>query len=153
MTISSNGNPIRDFIKRWKESGAAERAIYQLSLSELTDVLGVARPEPAQSSNENNSYFFEHAVIFNNGDGTTSTGRIDLYKRGCFVLEAKQGSDPVVANSLFPSSMRLGNSVITPEEEWLYVALTNGTSRCEPREGRQSSASELCREAKRILRS
>jgi hypothetical protein len=33
-------------------------------------------------------------VTFHNGDGSTSTGRIDLYKRGCFVLEAKQGSDP-----------------------------------------------------------
>jgi hypothetical protein len=32
-------------------------------------------------------------VIFHNPNNTTSTGRIDLYKRGCFVLEAKQGSE------------------------------------------------------------
>ena len=108
MTISSNGNPIRDFIQRWKESGAAERANYQLFLSELTDILGVARPQPAQSNDENNSYVFERAVIFNNGDGTTTTGRIDLYKRACFVLEAKQGSDPVAASSLFAYSDEVG---------------------------------------------
>jgi hypothetical protein len=39
-----------------------------------------------------NAYVFERSVHFQNGDGTTSIGRIDLYKRGCFVLEAKQGS-------------------------------------------------------------
>ncbi len=32
-------------------------------------------------------------MTFHHGDGTTSTGRIDLYKRGSSVLEAKQGSD------------------------------------------------------------
>jgi hypothetical protein len=30
-------------------------------------------------------------VRFDHGDGSHSTGRIDLYKRGCFVLETKQG--------------------------------------------------------------
>jgi hypothetical protein len=95
---------VQDFIKRWKESGAAERANYQLFLSELADLLGVPRPQPAQADDEQNAYVFERAVIFNNGDGTTSTGRIDLYKRGCFVLEAKQGSDRTATGpSLFNS--------------------------------------------------
>jgi hypothetical protein len=95
MTTGSSPTSIQEFIKRWKESGAAERANYQLFLSELTDLLEVPRPQPAQADDEQNAYVFERAVIFNNGDGTTSTGRIDLYKRGCFVLEAKQGSDRV----------------------------------------------------------
>ena len=30
-------------------------------------------------------------MLFDNLDGTPSTRRIDLYKRGCFVLESKQG--------------------------------------------------------------
>jgi hypothetical protein len=30
-------------------------------------------------------------VTFHHPDGSTSPGRIDLYKRGCFILEAKQG--------------------------------------------------------------
>ena len=100
----SSPTTVQDFIKRWKESGAAERANYQLFLSELTDLLGVPRPQPAQADDEQNAYVFERAVIFNNGDGTTSTGRIDLYKRGCFVLEAKQGSDRTATSpSLFTS--------------------------------------------------
>lgn len=37
---------IEAFIARWQGSGAAERANYQLFLSELCDALGVARPEP-----------------------------------------------------------------------------------------------------------
>jgi restriction-modification enzyme MmeI-like protein len=84
---------IEDFISRWMGSGAAERANYQLFLSELCDCLNVERPNPARPDDESNDYVFERAVIFNNPDGTTSAGRIDLYKRGCFVLEAKQGSD------------------------------------------------------------
>lgn len=82
-----------DFIARWSSSGAAERANYQLFLAELCDVLEVARPEPTQPDDARNAYVFERAISFQNPDGTTSPGRIDLYKRGCFVLEAKQGSE------------------------------------------------------------
>lgn len=38
-------------------------------------------------------YVFEYPVTFRHPDNSTSPGRIDLYKRGCFVLEAKQGAD------------------------------------------------------------
>ena len=84
---------IPEFIRRWQNSGAAERANYQLFLSELCDVLGVPRPDPTLPDDALNAYVFERAITFQNGDGTTSPGRIDLYRRGCFVLEAKQGSD------------------------------------------------------------
>ncbi|MDT5121251.1 MAG: hypothetical protein QOC96_733 [Acidobacteriota bacterium] len=89
MPQSENLKDVQEFIARWKESGAAERANYQLFLSELCDVLGVVRPQPAQADDKQNAYVFERAVTFQNGDGSTSNGRIDLYKRGCFVLEAK----------------------------------------------------------------
>lgn len=79
------------FIARWSSSGAAERANYQLFLSELCDVLGVERPDPTRPDDAENAYVFERSVTFHHPDGSTSTGRIDLYKRGCFVLEAKQG--------------------------------------------------------------
>ncbi len=79
------------FIARWASSGAAERANYQLFLSELCDLIGVARPDPTKPDDTDNAYVFERSVTFHHQDGTTSTGRIDLYKRGCFVLEAKQG--------------------------------------------------------------
>ena len=79
------------FIARWASSGAAERANYQLFLSELCDLLGVPRPDPTRPDDADNAYVFERGVTFHHPDGSTSTGRIDLYKRGCYVLEAKQG--------------------------------------------------------------
>jgi hypothetical protein len=79
------------FIDRWKRSGAAERANYQLFLSELCDLLGVTGPEPTTPDDSQNAYVFERSLIFHHSDGSTSTARIDLYKRGCFVLEAKRG--------------------------------------------------------------
>jgi hypothetical protein len=84
---------VGQFIERWASSGAAERANYQIFLTELCDVLNVPRPELTKNNEDENAYVFEKSVIFHHGDGTTSTGWIDLYKRGYFVLEAKQGSD------------------------------------------------------------
>jgi len=82
---------IENFIARWTANeGGQERANYALFLSELADVIGVARPEPAAATSEQNDYVFERAVKEPNGDGTFNHRRIDLYKRGCFVLEAKQ---------------------------------------------------------------
>jgi len=82
---------VQAFITRWSKSGGAERANYQLFLSELCDVLEVPRPEPTVEDDSRNAYVFERNVLFDNLDGTHSTRRIDLYKRGCFVLESKQG--------------------------------------------------------------
>jgi hypothetical protein len=81
------------FIERWAKSGAAERANFPHFLVELCDILGVPHPDPAQPDPTQNAYVFERAVRLHQPDGSTSAGRIDLYKRGCFVLEAKQGVD------------------------------------------------------------
>ena len=62
-------------------------------LTELCDLLGVPGPEPTRPDDRDNAYVFERAVPMDDGDGNITIGRIDLYKRGCFVLEAKQGSD------------------------------------------------------------
>ena len=78
------------FIKRWRESGGAERSNAQSFISELCDLLGVARPEPARQETALNDYVFERGVTFKLPDGGTSWGSIDCYKRDCFVLEAKQ---------------------------------------------------------------
>jgi hypothetical protein len=82
---------IPSFLARWQASGAAERANYQLFLAELCQVLGVPGPEPTKPDDHDNAYVFEKSVVFEHGDGTHTTKFIDLYKRGCFVLEAKQG--------------------------------------------------------------
>jgi hypothetical protein len=82
---------IEHFIARWTAgAGGQERANYALFLSELCSVLGVPSPDPAGHETEHNAYVFERAVTFREPDGSTARGRIDLYKRGCFVLEAKQ---------------------------------------------------------------
>jgi len=80
---------IQVFIERWQASGAAERANYQLFLTELCRVLDVEQPHPSTPDEAQNAYVFERSAPLPHG----TTGRIDLYKRGCFVLEAKQGSD------------------------------------------------------------
>ena len=104
---------LEDFLTRWEASGAAERANYQLFLSDLCDLVGVPRPEPTRPDDSNNGYVFERAVTFQNPDGSTSAGRIDLYKRGCFVLEAKQGSDRTDASEFLavPRRTRRGTAI------------------------------------------
>lgn len=83
-------NQINEFIERWKSSGGSEHANYQLFLVELTELLGLPRPNPATDNNDNDDYRFERPVKFTH-TSRTSAGFIDLYRSGCFILETKQG--------------------------------------------------------------
>ncbi|MHB8528771.1 MAG: addiction module antidote protein [Caulobacteraceae bacterium] len=75
---------VEGFISRWSgREGGAERANYALLLTELTAALDLPSPEPADSAS---GYRFEYPVRGNAGQPL----RIDLYKKGCFILEAKQ---------------------------------------------------------------
>jgi hypothetical protein len=107
--------PFDEFFRRWEASGAAERANYSMFLNELCDLLEVSRPDPSGPDDEKNAYVFERAVPFSNPDGSTTVKRIDLYKRECFVLEAKQGSDRVAEPEAFslsaPKRTRRGTAV------------------------------------------
>lgn len=80
---------VTEFIDAWIQSGAAERSNYQGFLRDLCDIIGAPRPEPAKADSAENVYVFEHPVRFAEG----GTGFIDLYRRGAFILEAKQGSE------------------------------------------------------------
>lgn len=80
---------VQPFIDRWRASGAAERANFPSFATELCHLLQVEPPQPKQSIEAENAYVFEKAVPSSGG----STKFIDLYKRGHFVMEAKQGSD------------------------------------------------------------
>jgi SAM-dependent methyltransferase len=91
------------FIARWRDSSASERSNYQMFLSELADLLGQARPDPARGTPAFDDYCFDRPVPFR---GTGTTGFIDLYKRGCFVLEAKQGSS-IAAAAHHPDQLSL----------------------------------------------
>jgi hypothetical protein len=91
-----HGSPdaIDAFIARWSRATGNELANYQLFLTELTELLGLPRPEPAGADARDNAYVFERAVTFRHGDGSTSAGRIDLYRRGAFVCECKRIRGP-----------------------------------------------------------
>jgi hypothetical protein len=75
-----------------KPSGGSEMSNYQLFVERLTGALGLPQPEFAREETRFNDYVFERNVTFRHPNGTSSTGRIDCYKRGCFVLEAKQSA-------------------------------------------------------------
>lgn len=84
-------DPVSAFIARWRSGeGGAERANYALFLVEMLDLLGLPHPDPADARHARNDYVFERAVRTVDLDGQVRGGRIDLYRRGCFVLEAKQ---------------------------------------------------------------
>ncbi|HVW54777.1 MAG TPA: type IIL restriction-modification enzyme MmeI, partial [Rhizobiaceae bacterium] len=92
---------VEEFILRWTaREGGAERANYQMFLSELCDVIGVRRPEPAGAEREHNDYVFERAVRRRESDDINASKRIDLYKKGCFILEAKQSRLPGAKNEI-----------------------------------------------------
>ncbi|TRO96913.1 class I SAM-dependent DNA methyltransferase [Glycocaulis profundi] len=90
--MSDGGADVDAFIARWKESGGGELANTQTFLNELCDLIGVDRPDPSREETALNDYVFERQVTRLHDDGSQSSRRIDLYRRGCFVLEAKQGS-------------------------------------------------------------
>ncbi|GAB6125228.1 class I SAM-dependent DNA methyltransferase [Humidesulfovibrio idahonensis] len=88
------------FIERWSASGGNELANSQPFLKDLCTLLGLEHPEPARSTNESNAYCFERKVHVPIGGGKTELKRLDLYKRGCFVLESKQGQEVVTKTPL-----------------------------------------------------
>ncbi|MFZ0436037.1 MAG: DNA methyltransferase [Chthoniobacterales bacterium] len=88
-TPSSTPTPADAFIERWSRAEASERANAQLFLSELSDLLEVPRP----SNTHADGYTFEFPVKIPLRDGSLGDGRIDLYRRDAFVLEAKQYAD------------------------------------------------------------
>ena len=74
------------FIAKWQGVAASELSTSQSFLIDLCDWLGVERPHATPEQD----YMFERPITFRHGDGSTSAGRIDLYRRGCFVLESKK---------------------------------------------------------------
>ncbi len=86
------GADLAKFIRRWETSSASEQQTKDQFLLELCDELGVARPEPASGDPSRDRYVFEYPVREKDQDGKVHTKRIDLYKEGHFLLEAKQGA-------------------------------------------------------------
>ena len=74
------------FISRWQGIAASELSTSQSFLIDLCRLLEVDVPHPTPAQD----YMFERPITFAHGDGSTSAGRIDLYRRGAFVLESKK---------------------------------------------------------------
>ena len=80
---------LKAFVDRWfGREGGAERANYAMFLSEFCQTLDLPPPDP--SGKGLGDYEFEAPVKSQAVLGTKGTGRIDLYKKDCFILEAKQ---------------------------------------------------------------
>lgn len=85
-TPSPDPSAAHAFVARWAGVEASELATAQSFVLELCELLGLHTPLPTAAQD----YMFERPVTFLHGDGSRSSGRIDCYKRGCFVLEAKK---------------------------------------------------------------
>ncbi|MEO6518775.1 MAG: DNA methyltransferase, partial [Pseudoxanthomonas sp.] len=77
---------IEAFIAKWQGVSASELSTSQSFLLDLCRLLGVDNPHPTAEQD----YMFERPITFSHGDGSSSAGRIDLYRRGAFVLESKK---------------------------------------------------------------
>jgi hypothetical protein len=88
--MTNNNNTVDHFIQRWRGADGSELANAQSFTRELCELLGVDVPDPARADTRDNAYVFERRVIFANADGSTAEGRIDCYRRGCFVMENKK---------------------------------------------------------------
>jgi hypothetical protein len=78
-----------DFIARWQGvqiTNASELSSSQTFILDLCALLQVPTPLPTAAQD----YMFERPITFAHGDGSTSAGRIDCYKRGAFVWESKK---------------------------------------------------------------
>lgn len=69
-------------------------------LSEFCQTIGVPSPDPASDDTRSNDYVFERGVKRRESEGVASTLRIDLYKRGCFILEARSCGRSVSGQSV-----------------------------------------------------
>ncbi|MEO6689989.1 MAG: type IIL restriction-modification enzyme MmeI [Dokdonella sp.] len=74
------------FIAKWQGVTASELSTSQSFLSDLCRLLCVDVPHATFEQD----YMFERPITFSHGDGSSSPGRIDLYRRGAFVLESKK---------------------------------------------------------------
>ena len=88
------------FIARWQGVTASELSTSQSFVIGLCELLGVPRPHATPEQD----YMFERPVTFQHGDGSTSAGRIDCYRRGAFIWESKKLKPGATATSATAAS-------------------------------------------------
>lgn len=77
---------VERFIERWKDVTASELATAQSFVIDLCELLEVEKPHATADQD----YMFERPLKEAHGDGSQSDRRVDCYKRGHFILEAKK---------------------------------------------------------------
>jgi hypothetical protein len=107
----SQEEQVEDFIRRWKGVNASEIALSQSFIIELCDLLGVQRPTHAPD------YMFERPITFTHGDGSTSAGRIDCYRRGHFVWESKKLKAGVTAQATGSTTKAFDDALLKARQQ------------------------------------
>ena len=97
MTIQSNrpaadSKKLKELIGNVSASGGAEISNFQPFIERLCDALHLPKPDFAGEDRVGNDYCFERRVDHIFEDGRVTTRRIDLYRRGSFIMEAKQSA-------------------------------------------------------------
>ena len=99
------------FIQRWQGNALSELATSQSFVNELCVLLGVEPPahEP--------HYQFERPITFHHGDGSTSAGRVDCYKRGHFVWESKKLKAGVQAQKVGSTTKAFDDALLRARQQ------------------------------------
>jgi hypothetical protein len=84
--INTTDPRTEQFIQRWHQAAGSELATAQSFVIELCELLGVERPHATADQD----YMFERPLKEGHSDGSESDRRVDCYKRGHFILEAKK---------------------------------------------------------------
>lgn len=115
---------IAGFIDRWAPS-AGERANKDSFLKELCHVLDLPDPDPKCGDSAKDRYVFERDVLIQAPDGKATTHFIDLYREGCFVLEAKQTAERATSKrpSKAPSTLGWENEMEKARSQAVRYAL------------------------------
>jgi hypothetical protein len=123
-----------DFIRRWSEAPISERAHYQTFIAQLCRLIGVPAPDDERAGDLD--YCFERPVKFLHEDGGSHPGYIDCYRRGAFVLEAKQSGKRGAGGALDPQPQLAlfggrGRRVSPPPTHTLEALMRNAKRQAE----------------------
>lgn len=131
---------VDDLIAKWLgKQGGGERAEYQHFLTELAQALGV--PSPGDPGFATEDFRFEAPVRSAAVFGNLGTKRIDLYKRDCFVLEAKQSRETPGNATIADEPVPVGETIFDLFGTPIGVAAPTGKPR--PRYDRLMSDARL----------
>ncbi len=104
QTIDQTTQQVGAFITRWQGvqlTSASELSTSQTFILDLCALLQVPTPLPSAAQD----YMFERPITFAHGDGSTSAGRIDCYRKSAFVWESKKLRNTPVAGKRFDIAM------------------------------------------------